>query len=65
MQKYSIDTSAILDAWVRYYPHDTFPSFWNRFKTLHQQKTINNEICLTNLENTKTKGISFIKGATI
>ena len=34
MQKYSIDTSAILDAWIRYYPHDTFPSFWSRFKDL-------------------------------
>lgn len=34
MQKYSIDASAILDAWVRYYPHDTFPSFWERFKVL-------------------------------
>lgn len=34
MQKYSIDASAILDAWVRYYPYDTFPSFWDRFKEL-------------------------------
>jgi uncharacterized protein DUF4411 len=34
MQKYSIDTSAILDAWVRYYPYDTFPSFWDKFKEL-------------------------------
>ncbi len=34
MQKYSIDASAILDAWARYYPHDTFPSFWERFKLL-------------------------------
>lgn len=32
MPKYSIDTSAILDAWVRYYPLDTFPSFWSNFK---------------------------------
>lgn len=34
MPKYSIDASAILDAWVRYYPYDTFPSFWDRFKDL-------------------------------
>jgi len=40
MQKYSIDTSAILDAWVRYYPHDTFPSFWNRFKTLAESQEV-------------------------
>lgn len=32
MQKYSIDASAILDAWVRYYPIDTFPSFWEKFR---------------------------------
>ena len=40
MQKYSIDTSAILDAWVRYYPYDTFPSFWNRFKTLAESREV-------------------------
>lgn len=34
MPKYSIDASAILDAWVRYYPYDLFPSFWNKFKDL-------------------------------
>jgi hypothetical protein len=34
MPKYSIDASAILDAWVRYYPFDLFPSFWNKFKEL-------------------------------
>lgn len=32
MPNYSIDTSAILDAWVRHYPLDTFPSFWSNFK---------------------------------
>ena len=40
MQKYSIDTSAILDAWVRHYPHDAFPSFWNRFKTLAESQEV-------------------------
>ena len=40
MQKYSIDTSAILDAWVRHYPHDTFPSFWNRFKILAESQEV-------------------------
>lgn len=38
MQKYSIDASAILDAWVRQYPIDTLPSFWNRFKALAESK---------------------------
>lgn len=32
MPSYSIDTSAILDAWVRYYPIDTFPTFWVNFE---------------------------------
>ena len=29
--KYSIDTSAILDAWRRRYPPDVFPAVWVRF----------------------------------
>jgi hypothetical protein len=28
---YSIDTSALMDAWVRYYPPDVFPCLWERF----------------------------------
>lgn len=28
--RYSIDTSAILDGWNRYYPPDIFPGLWNR-----------------------------------
>lgn len=32
MPNYSVDTSAILDAWVRHYPIDTFPSFWSNFE---------------------------------
>lgn len=31
---YSVDTSAILDGWVRYYAPDVFPSFWDRFDDL-------------------------------
>jgi hypothetical protein len=38
MPKYSIDTSAILDAWVRHYPLDLFPSFWNKFRLLVETK---------------------------
>jgi hypothetical protein len=29
---FSLDTSAILDAWVRHYPPDVFPSIWERMK---------------------------------
>ncbi len=31
---YSIDTSALLDGWVRWYPPDVFPSVWKRFDQL-------------------------------
>jgi uncharacterized protein DUF4411 len=27
---YSIDTSALMDAWVRYYPPDVFPRLWEQ-----------------------------------
>ena len=40
MPKYSIDTSAILDAWVRYYPLDLFPSFWDKFHILAESKDV-------------------------
>ncbi len=32
--KYSIDTSALLDGWVRYYPPDVFPSLWDKIDEL-------------------------------
>jgi hypothetical protein len=28
--RYSIDTSALLDGWVRYYPPDVFPGLWQQ-----------------------------------
>ena len=32
--KYSIDTSAILDGWRRYYPPDVFPNLWQNLDEL-------------------------------
>ena len=32
--KYSIDTSAILDGWRRYYPPDIFPPIWTKLDEL-------------------------------
>ncbi|MGO9605152.1 MAG: DUF4411 family protein [Candidatus Binataceae bacterium] len=32
--KYSIDTSAILDGWTRFYPPRTFPSLWKKVEGL-------------------------------
>lgn len=37
---YSIDTSAILDGWVRYYPPDVFGSVWTRLKSLGNGGTL-------------------------
>lgn len=31
---YSIDTSALLDGWIRYYPPDIFPGLWRRIEGL-------------------------------
>lgn len=38
--KYSIDTSAILDGWVRYYPPDIFPPVWNKIDELIDNGTL-------------------------
>jgi len=32
--RYSIDTSALLDGWVRYYPPDVFPRLWEELDDL-------------------------------
>lgn len=34
---YSVDTSALLDAWVRYYPPDVFDTLWKRLDSLASQ----------------------------
>ncbi len=34
---YSVDTSAILDAWVRYYPPDVFGTLWERLDGLARE----------------------------
>lgn len=31
---YCLDTSGLLDAWVRWYPPDVFPSFWLKIEEL-------------------------------
>ncbi len=31
---YSIDTSALIEAWVRHYPPDVFPTLWKRIEKL-------------------------------
>lgn len=38
--RYSIDTSAILDGWRRYYPPDVFPPLWTKLEALILDGTI-------------------------
>jgi hypothetical protein len=37
---YSIDTSAILDSWVRWHPPDSFPSLWNNIEKMINDGTL-------------------------
>lgn len=37
---YSIDTSALLDAWIRWYPPDLFPKLWENFEALISEKRL-------------------------
>jgi hypothetical protein len=38
--KYSVDTSALLDGWRRYYPPDVFPLVWKRLDELIQDNIL-------------------------
>lgn len=38
--KYSIDTSAILDGWRRYYPPDVFPPLWTNLEDLIEEQKL-------------------------
>ncbi|WP_437664886.1 DUF4411 family protein [Sorangium sp. So ce1182] len=38
--KYCFDTSSLIHAWVRAYPIDSFPSFWNELDRLIAEKRI-------------------------
>lgn len=37
---YSLDTSALLDGWVRHYPPSTFPNLWNNIENLIAQGSL-------------------------
>jgi hypothetical protein len=38
--KYSLDTSALLDCWVRYYPPDVFPQVWEKLDQLVEARIL-------------------------
>ena len=40
MNRYSLDTSAILDGLVNYYPLQTFPNLWEKIDTLMDEGRI-------------------------
>lgn len=37
---YSIDTSALIDAWVRYYPPGNFPALWRQVEALIRKEEL-------------------------
>lgn len=48
---YCIDTSALMDAWIRYYSPDTFPSLWKNIdRIIHEKKLISHEEVLFELQ---------------
>ena len=49
--KYSIDTSALLDGWIRYYPPDIFPALWTNLDGLiFERRLVATEEVLFELE---------------
>jgi hypothetical protein len=40
MSKYCFDSSSLIEAWVRAYPRDAFPTFWERFQQATADETI-------------------------
>jgi hypothetical protein len=61
--QFSIDTSALLDAWIRWYPPDVFPSFWERMEGLveHEVVTATEEV-LHELERKDDDVFDWAKG---
>lgn len=48
---YCIDTSALMDAWVRWYPKEVFPTLWERVDALIEAgRLISSEEVLQDLE---------------
>jgi len=49
--KYCIDTSALLDAWVRWYAPDILPTFWEKIdQTISEGRLLSSEEVLHELE---------------
>ena len=62
---YSLDTSAILDGWVRHYPIQSFPGLWKRLSTaIVQGKVRATEEVLKELEKIDDDCLKWCKNQT-
>lgn len=60
---YCIDTSAILDGWVRYYPIDVFPGLWANLDELIQtDRLATSDEVLRELEAKEDEALRWAKG---
>ncbi len=61
--RYSIDTSALLDGWRRYYPPDVFPDVWTGFEELIEAGDLAaTEEVLGELEKKDDEVFAWVKG---
>jgi len=61
--RYSIDTSALLDGWVRHYPPDVFPGLWHGLEELIEtNRLIATEEVLYELERKEDEVYAWAKG---
>jgi hypothetical protein len=63
LQAYCIDTSAILDGWVRYYPIDSFPGLWmNLDELIDAGRLVTSDEVLRELEAKEDEALKWAKG---
>jgi len=59
---YSLDTSGFLDAWIRHYPIDVFPTIWGRFDdAIKSGQLLASEEVLRELERKDDDAYSWMK----
>jgi len=59
---YSLDTSALLDAWVRYYPRDVFDSLWKQIEQLvSDERLLATEVVRWELEKKDDDVLKWVK----
>jgi Domain of unknown function (DUF4411) len=59
---YSLDTSGFLDAWVRHYPIDVFPTIWDRLDSaIKEGKLMASEEVMRELERKDDEASAWMK----